>query len=91
MDTSESLLVDGTIIINSMDDYVKKSIYSEHHHHHGFFGFGSKSETITTRKLYHYFYGTNFKLALSLRQIAWYTLRLMEFPLPTFSKEFEVR
>ena len=89
-DTAESMLVDSTVIMNSIDDYIEKSVYYEHHHHSGFMGFGSKSESTTTQKYYRLFYAHNYKLALSLRQIAWYTLRLSEFPLPSFSNEFEV-
>ena len=87
--TPESLLVDATVVMQSIDDYVEKSVYYESHHHSGFLGFGSKTETKTTKKYYQNFYAHNYKLALSLRQIAWYTLRLSEFPLPRFSRTFQ--
>jgi len=90
INTPESLLLDSTIVMNTIDDYIEKSIYFERHHHHGFLGFGSKDETTTTKKYYRNFYAHNYKLVLSLRQIAWYTLRLSEFPLPPLSKAFKM-
>ena len=36
------------------------------------------------------FYAHTYSLALSLKQIAWYSLSLMEFPLPTFTKAFQM-
>ena len=38
--TPESLTLNGTIIMNTVDDYIENSIYYEHHHRHGFMGFG---------------------------------------------------
>ena len=87
--TPESLLVNSTMVMNTIDDYVENSIYSEHHHHSGFLGFGSKDETTTTHKYYRNFYAHTFKLALTLRQIAWFSLRLSEFPLPEFSYAYQ--
>ena len=89
VNTPESLLVNSTIVMNTINDYVENSIYFEHHHHSGFFGFGSKDETTTTHKYYRKFYAHSYKLALTLRQIAWYSLRLSEFPLPEFSSAFQ--
>jgi len=75
--------------MKSIDDYVEKSVYYESHHHHGFLGFGSKTETTTTKKYYEMFYAHNYYLALSMRQISWFTLRLSEFPLPQMSDSFK--
>ena len=47
-----------------------------------FLGFGSKDEVTTTEKYYRMFYAHTYSLVLSLKQIAWYSLSLMEFPLP---------
>ena len=38
MNTPESLLLNGTIHMESIDDYVEHSIWSEHHHSSGFLG-----------------------------------------------------
>ena len=89
LDTPESILLNGTIHMESIDDYVEQSVWSEHHHHSGFLGFGSKDETTTTEKYYRMFYAHTYSLVLSLKQIAWYSLSLMEFPLPKFSSVFE--
>ena len=90
MNTPESLLLNGTIHMESIDDYVEHSIWSEHHHDSGLFGFGSKDETTTTEKYYRMFYAHTYSLVLSLKQIAWYSLSMMEFPLPSFSPVFQM-
>merc|ERR1719312_633219 len=90
MDTPESTLLNATIRMESIDDYVEHSVWTEEHHHHGFAGFGSKKESKTTDRFYRMFYGHTYSLALSLKQIAWYSLSLMEFPLPTFTKPFQM-
>ena len=89
LNTPESILLNGSIHMESIDDYVEHSVWSEHHHHSGFLGFGSKDETTTTEKYYRMFYAHTYSLVLSLKQIAWYSLSLMEFPLPKFSTIFE--
>ena len=55
-----------------------------------FIGFGSKDETTTTEKYYRMFYAHTYSLVLSLKQIAWYSLSLIEFPLPAFSPIFQM-
>ena len=55
-----------------------------------FLGFGSKDETTTTEKYYRMFYAHTYSLVLSLKQIAWYSLSLIEFPLPAFSPIFQM-
>jgi hypothetical protein len=89
MNTPESLLLNSTIIMNTIEDYIENSVWSESHHSSGFLGFGSKTETTTTEKYYRMFYAHTYSLALSLRQIAWYTLSLIEFPLPKFNSMFQ--
>lgn len=86
--TPDSLLLNGSVMINSIDDLVRKSFYETHHHSSGFLGFGSRDEYHSTRKYYRNLYARNYKLVLSLQQIGWYTLRLIEFPLPLFKEDF---
>ena len=90
MNTPESLLVNGSIHMDSIDDYIEHSIWSESHHHSGFLGFGSKDETTTTERFYRMFYAHTYSLVLSLKQIGWYSLSLMEFPLPEFNSVFKM-
>lgn len=88
-DMPESVLLNGTVLMQTVDDYVEHSLWTEHHHSDGFLGFGSKSEDKTMEEYYRNFYAHNYFLALSMRQVSWFTLQMFEFPLPAFSKNFQ--
>eukprot|EP00927_Polykrikos_kofoidii_P033917 TRINITY_DN28755_c0_g1_i1.p1 TRINITY_DN28755_c0_g1~~TRINITY_DN28755_c0_g1_i1.p1 ORF type:complete len:1451 (-),score=180.91 TRINITY_DN28755_c0_g1_i1:162-4514(-) len=85
--TPESTVLNSSTILGSVDDYVRHSYYSEHHHSSGFLGFGAKTESKTIESYYRNFYAHRYYLALSMRQVAWYTLELVTFPLPQLRSE----
>lgn len=84
---SEAL--NGTVFINSVDDLVRKSKLYERTHDGGFLGFGSRDVSKVTKRYYRMFYAHNYVLALTQRQVSWYSLNLLEFPLLEFSDPFK--
>ncbi|CAF4269294.1 unnamed protein product, partial [Rotaria sp. Silwood2] len=85
MDASDYLAVDEIQIIKNIYEFITKTFYHSRQDSHGFLGFSSSSCTIEKEFTYHRFYQYNNYLASTIRQIAWYSLNVVTFPVPKFN------
>ncbi|KAL4465284.1 hypothetical protein ABPG74_001998 [Tetrahymena malaccensis] len=89
MDNPDSLSINGTTVFSSFNDFVQNSFWKTEEDDSGFLGFGARHETIEYSDYYTNMYSKYEKLALTLRQITWYTLKLRGYPKPKFSRIFQ--
>uniref|UniRef100_A0A0G4FGM9 MACPF domain-containing protein n=1 Tax=Chromera velia CCMP2878 TaxID=1169474 RepID=A0A0G4FGM9_9ALVE len=87
--TPESMMLNGTLVFETLDDYLAHSHWVETHSSSGFLGFGGKKEKKTTDDLYRNFYAHRYALALTMRQIGWFSLSVAQFPQPPLSPLFK--
>ncbi|CAF4660129.1 unnamed protein product [Rotaria sp. Silwood1] len=78
--TPESLAMDATVTVTSVEDYYRYMTRAEVWEQHGFLS--RKRVERSTRELYRRFYQDYYNLALRLKQIGWYTLSVSIFPYP---------
>ncbi|CAF4831041.1 unnamed protein product [Rotaria sp. Silwood1] len=82
IDTPDSLTLNFSIQLRTIDDYYKRTFYSTHSDSFGFLGFGASHNYKSIETFYRRFYEENYYLALRLLQIKWYTLSMITFPYP---------
>ncbi|CAF3365867.1 unnamed protein product [Rotaria socialis] len=84
-DASDLLDVNDIQIITNIYEYVTKTFYHSRHDPMGAFGFYSLVQNSQSESIHHRFYQFDFYLASRMRQIGWYTLNLVTFPVPKFN------
>ncbi|KAL4511130.1 hypothetical protein ABPG73_008208 [Tetrahymena malaccensis] len=89
MNKPESITLNGTTIFSTFNDFVKETFWETREDSHGFLGFGGKHKKTQYHEFYEKIYQNYQKLALNLRQITWYTLKVPTFPKPPLNKIFE--
>lgn len=82
MDTPDSMALNFSLHIRSVDDYYRRTFYSTRSDSFGFLGFGASHYSKSIETIYRRFYEENYYLALRLLQIKWYTLSVVAFPYP---------
>ncbi|CAF2891598.1 unnamed protein product [Rotaria sp. Silwood2] len=82
IDTPDSLALNFSIQLKTVDDYYKRTFYSTQSDSFGFLGFGASHNYKSVETFYRRFYEENYYLALRLLQIKWYTLSMVTFPYP---------
>jgi len=76
----ESFLLDGTFVEQTVTDYQFQFEQFTKWHHCGLFGCSSGSKDL--KEYYHYYYGENRSMALSMKYISWYSLTVPPLPPP---------
>jgi hypothetical protein len=87
MDTSDYLEVLDTRIIKNIYELISKTFYHSRRDSSGFLGFSSSSRTVPKEFIHHRFYQFDNYLASTIRQVAWYSLNVMTFPVPKFDSQ----
>ncbi|CAF3790676.1 unnamed protein product [Rotaria sp. Silwood1] len=82
VNTPESLTLDGSIIVTSVEDYFRWTRTVTVRKSGGFLGIGRKRTQRTVTDFYRRFYQDYYNLVLRMKQIGWYTLSVTAFPFP---------
>ncbi|CAF1394462.1 unnamed protein product [Rotaria magnacalcarata] len=86
LDDPDFLEVDDIQIIRNIYEFVTRTFYSSRHDSRGFLGFSSSSRSVEMEFIHRRFYQFDYYLASRIRQIGWYTLNLVTFPVPKFNE-----
>lgn len=82
VNTPESLAIDASAMITSVEDYFKRKTSVTVRYHGGFLGIGRKRTQTTVTDFYRRFYQNYYSMVMRLKQIGWYTLAVSTFPYP---------
>jgi hypothetical protein len=85
INTPESLTVDASVMVTSVEDYFQKKTSITVRHTKGFLGLRKKRIQTTVTDFYRRFYHDYYSMTMRLKQIGWYTLAVSTFPYPKFN------
>jgi hypothetical protein len=89
VNTPESLSIDASVMVTSVEDYFQKKTTVTVRHTKGFLGLGKKRIQTTVTDFYRRFYQDYYSMTMRLKQIGWYTLAVSTFPYPKFNPTAE--
>ncbi|CAF3989734.1 unnamed protein product, partial [Adineta steineri] len=82
VNTPESLSIDASVMVTSVEDYFQKATSITVRHTKGFLGLGKKRIQTTVVDFYRRFHQDYYSMTMRLKQIGWYTLAVSTFPYP---------
>jgi hypothetical protein len=82
VNTPESLTLDGSLLITSVEDYFRWTTTVTVTKSGGWLGIGRRRSEKRTTEFYRRFYQDYYNLILRMKQIGWYTLSVRAFPYP---------
>ncbi|CAF4648804.1 unnamed protein product, partial [Rotaria sp. Silwood2] len=90
VNTPESLTLDGSILVTSVEDYFRQTRTVTVRKSGGFIGIGQKRIPRTVTEFYRRFYQDYYNLVLRMKQMGWYTLSVSAFPYPKLNPTAQV-
>lgn len=85
VNTPESLALDGSFVVTSVQDYFRRTTSVSVSRHTSALGLRRRQTTRTVTDFYRRFHQEYYNLIVRLKQVAWYTLAVRTFPYPKLS------